>query len=124
MGLVYSLCDAKDQSNLAETLLETIVGGRKTVKKVDDDSKLFEEGVLGRTPSGGNITTYKELCNLASDLNQPELIYQFMQLANNNSMWTSKLGAAFGLQSISKETKVQFEPFLKKIVPRLYRLVI
>lgn len=40
----------------------------------------------------GNITTYKELCSLASDLNQPEMIYQFMQLANHNASWNSKLG--------------------------------
>lgn len=82
---------------------------------------MFEEGVLGKTPTGGNITTYKELCSLASDLNQPDLIYQFMQLANHNSMWNSKLGAAFGLQSISKLAKVKMEPYLIKIVPRLFR---
>lgn len=56
-----------------------------------------------------------------SDLNQPDLIYQFMQLANHNAVWNSKLGAAFGLQSISKTAKVKMEPYLKKIVPRLYR---
>lgn len=69
----------------------------------------------------GNITTYKELCSLASDLNQPEMIYQFMQLANNNAVWNSKLGAAFGLKSISKAAKDQMKPHLEKIVPRLYR---
>lgn len=69
----------------------------------------------------GNITTYKELCSLASDLNQPEMIYQFMQLANHNAAWNSKLGAAFGLQSISKAAKEQMQPYLGKIVPRLYR---
>lgn len=69
----------------------------------------------------GNITTYKELCSLASDLNKPEMIYQFMQLANNNAAWNSKLGAAFGLKSISKGAKDQMQPFLEKIVPRLYR---
>lgn len=69
----------------------------------------------------GNITTYKELCSLASDLNQPEMIYKFMQLANHNSAWNSKLGAAFGLKSISKEAKEQMKPYLGKIVPRLYR---
>lgn len=69
----------------------------------------------------GNITTYKELCSLASDLNQPEMIYQFMQLANHNAAWNSKLGAAFGLKSISKVAKDQMQPYLGKIVPRLYR---
>lgn len=69
----------------------------------------------------GNITTYKELCSLASDMNQPEMIYQFMQLANHNAAWNSKLGAAFGLKSISSAAKAEMQPYLGKIVPRLYR---
>lgn len=67
------------------------------------------------------MTTYKELCSLASDLNKPEMIYQFMQLANHNAAWNSKLGAAFGLKSLSNESKAKMQPFLGKIVPRLYR---
>jgi len=38
----------------------------------------------------GNLSTYKELCSLASDLNQPDLIYKFMHLANHHSLWNSK----------------------------------
>lgn len=49
------------------------------------------------------------------------MIYQFMQLANHNAAWNSKLGAAFGLKSISKGAKDQMKPYLGKIVPRLYR---
>ena len=37
-----------------------------------------------------SLTTYKELCSLASDLNQPDLIYKFMHLANHNALWNSK----------------------------------
>lgn len=40
----------------------------------------------------GNLSTYKELCSFASDLNQPDLIYKFMHLANHNAMWNSKKG--------------------------------
>lgn len=121
LGIVYSLSDADDQTGLANDLLETLTGGNRKVKLVTDDTKLFEEGVLGKTPMGGNITTYRELCSLASDLNQPEMIYQFMQLANHNAVWNSKLGAAFGLKSISKSAKVNMQPYLGKIVPRLFR---
>lgn len=42
-------------------------------------------------------------------------------MANNNAQWNSKLGAAFGLKSISKVAKDQMKPHLEKIVPRLYR---
>lgn len=94
MGLVYELSDKNIQENLASSLLNQLLGGRSQVRQVNADTKLFEDGVLGKTPTGGNITTYKELCSLASDMNKPEMIYQFMQLANNNAAWTSKLGAA------------------------------
>ena len=33
------------------------------------------------------LSTYKELCAIASDMNKPDLIYKFMQLAKHNSMW-------------------------------------
>lgn len=49
------------------------------------------------------------------------MIYQFMQLANHNAAWNSKLGAAFGLKSISSAAKAQMQPYLGKIVPRLFR---
>ncbi|XP_065083000.1 proteasome-associated protein ECM29 homolog [Ochlerotatus camptorhynchus] len=121
LGIVFSLSTNDGQEELSNLLLDQLVGGRRQVQKVAEDTKLFEEGVLGKAPSGGNLTTYKELCSLASDLNQPEMIYQFMQLANHNATWNSKLGAAFGLQSISKTAKLKMEPYLGKIVPRLFR---
>ncbi|XP_065370202.1 proteasome-associated protein ECM29 homolog [Calliphora vicina] len=121
LGLVYNLSDPSSQNDLANSLLDQLMGGKRKVNKVSQDTELFAEGMLGKTPTGGNITTYKELCSLASDLNQPEMIYQFMQLANHNAAWTSKLGAAFGLKSLSSETKSKMEPYFGKIVPRLYR---
>lgn len=36
------------------------------------------------------LSTYKELCALASDLNQPDLVYKFMNLANHHAMWNSR----------------------------------
>lgn len=171
LGLLWEM--SKDQSNLADSLLNQLLGGKRQVLQVADDknTKIFEEGQMGKTPTGlveyciksflfcvrlnqfllscrGNITTYKELCSLASDLNKPgifklkiafislkeinvllscvwfwctEMIYQFMQLANSNAQWNSKLGAAFGLKSISNIAKDQMKPHLEKIVPRLFR---
>ena len=47
---------------------------------------MFEEGTLGTAPPSGasgkdsadssNLSTYKELCSLATDLGQPDLIYK------------------------------------------------
>lgn len=87
-----------------------------------------------------NLTTYKELCSLASDLNQPDLIYKFMHLANHNALWNSKKvyiieffnqnffyhhffiqGAAFGMKTIATHAKNQLTPYLPVLVPRLFR---
>lgn len=122
LGLIFSMSNESDQSELSNLLLEQLTDGNKgKVKQVADDTVLFEEGVLGKAPTGGNLTTYKELCSLASDLNQPEIIYSFLQLSNNNASWNTRLGAAFGLKSISGVAKVKMQPFLSKIVPRLFR---
>lgn len=121
LGLIYSMCDTSTQEQLSSMLLEKLTGNKRQVMKVNEDTKVFEEGILGNAPTGGQLSTYKELCALASDLNQPEMIYQFMQLANHNASFNSKLGAAFGIKSISKVAKVHMQAYLGKIVPRLFR---
>ncbi|KAL5274963.1 KIAA0368 family protein [Megaselia abdita] len=121
LALVFDSADEKTRNQLANELLDQMIGGKRSVNAVEMDTQLFPEGMLGKTPTGGNITTYKELCSLASDLNKPDMVYQFMQLANNNSAWTSKLGASFGLKSLSDSDKSKLEPYMKKIVPRLFR---
>lgn len=67
------------------------------------------------------MTTYKEICSLASDLNKPELTYRFLQLANNNALWTSKKGAALGFSQISTCINEDLSSQLPNIIPKLYR---
>merc|ERR1719509_653959 len=76
---------------------------------------------MGRAPTGENLSTYRELCSLASDMNQPDLVYKFMHLANYNAMWNSRRGAAFGFGTIASKAGEQLEPHLPKIIPKLYR---
>lgn len=120
LGELYAFSEDAEQSELAHSLLDQLTG-KPAVKKVTADTKVFEEGTLGKTPTGDSLSTYKDLCALATDMNKPEMIYQFMQLANHNATWNNKLGAAFGLRSISKAAKVNMTPHLVKIVPRLFR---
>jgi len=121
LALVYESGDAQSQASLVNLLVDQLTVGRRTVAQVTTDTKLFEEGSLGKAPTGGNLSTYKELCSLASDLNQPDLIYKFMHLANHNAIWNSKKGAAFGFSSIAKAAGEQLTTHLPKIIPRLYR---
>lgn len=52
LGMVFTLSSNDGQEELSNLLLDQLVGGRRQVQKVADDTKLFEEGVLGKAPSG------------------------------------------------------------------------
>lgn len=113
--------DTYKSEELLSALVKQLTSGTRQVTQVTDDTKLFEEGQLGKSPTGTNLTTYKELCSLASDLNKPDLIYQFMQLANHNAIWNSKKGAAFGFSSIAERCGTDLKKHLHLIIPKLYR---
>ncbi|KAI5643789.1 hypothetical protein NE865_04185 [Phthorimaea operculella] len=121
LSLVYQNSDEGSKQALVNQIIEQLTSGKRSVAQVTSDTKIFEEGQLGKAPTGGNLSTYKELCSLASDLNQPDLLYKFMHLAHHNSMWNSKKGAAFGFHSIALQAGAQLSEHLPKIVPRLYR---
>ncbi|XP_013177902.1 PREDICTED: proteasome-associated protein ECM29 homolog isoform X1 [Papilio xuthus] len=121
LSLVYQNSDESRKQALVGDIIEQLTSGKRSVAQVTDDTKIFEEGQLGKAPTGGNLSTYKELCSLASDLNQPDLLYKFMHLAHHNSVWNSKKGAAFGFHSIALQAGAQLTDHLPKIVPRLYR---
>ncbi|KAG0174143.1 hypothetical protein DFQ29_007586 [Apophysomyces sp. BC1021] len=122
LGLVYEYGDAKLKEDMLYSLVGTFAEGRSIqAQSVTDNTVLFEEGALGTTPEGSSITTYKELCSLASELNQPDLIYKFMNLANHNATWTSRRGAAFGFQNLMALAEKQMEPYLPRLIPKLYR---
>ncbi|XP_026729465.1 proteasome-associated protein ECM29 homolog [Trichoplusia ni] len=121
LSLVYQNSDESQKQALVGQIIDQLTSGKRSVAQVTEDTKIFEEGQLGKAPTGGNLSTYKELCSLASDLNQPDLLYKFMHLAHHNSVWNSKKGAAFGFHSIALQAGAQLAEHLPKIVPRLYR---
>ncbi|KAG5880535.1 hypothetical protein JTB14_026768 [Gonioctena quinquepunctata] len=115
------LYDIYKSEELLSALVKQLTSGSRQTAQVTDNTKIFEEGQLGSAPTGGNLTTYKELCSLASDLNKPDLIYQFMHLANHNAIWNSKKGAAFGFSSIAEKCGEALKAHLPEIIPKLYR---
>ncbi|XP_030852041.1 proteasome adapter and scaffold protein ECM29-like [Strongylocentrotus purpuratus] len=122
LSIVYEQSNEEEKKAMVNTLVDTLATGKRTSKKnVTGDTKVFEEGALGNNPDGGGMSTYRELCSLASDLNQPDLIYKFMHLANHNAMWTSRKGAAFGFGTIASQAGEQLKPYLAQIVPKLFR---
>ncbi|KAM3717041.1 Proteasome adapter and scaffold protein [Dirofilaria immitis] len=109
LGIIFELSSEEQKKRMVEELISTLSVGRKRVDPVSPDTRLFGKGELGNTPSGENLTTYQELCNLATDLNQPDLIYKFMQLANHN------------IFIIIQQAESAVKPYLAQLVPKLYR---
>ncbi|XP_023639453.1 proteasome-associated protein ECM29 homolog isoform X1 [Capsella rubella] len=123
MSIIYELGDASMKQNLVDALVNTLTGTskRKRAIKLVEESEVFQEGTIGESPTGGKISTYKELCNLANEMGQPDLIYKFMDLANHQASLNSKRGAAFGFSKIAKQAGDALRPHLRLLIPRLIR---
>ncbi|XP_011685024.1 PREDICTED: proteasome-associated protein ECM29 homolog [Wasmannia auropunctata] len=121
LSLVHINSKQEERDALVSNILDQFTQGRRAVQQVTADTKLFEEGQLGKSPSGGNLSTYREICSLATEMQKPELVYYFMHLANHNAIWTSKKGAAFGFAAIANIARDELNKYLPNIIPRLYR---
>ncbi|KAF5195325.1 Proteasome-associated ecm29, partial [Thalictrum thalictroides] len=123
MSIVYELGDESMKKDLVNALVSTLTGSgkRKRAIKLMEDSEVFQEGAIGESLSGGKLSTYKELCSLANEMGQPDLIYKFMDLANYQASLNSKRGAAFGFSKIAKQAGEALQPHLRLLVPRLVR---
>ncbi|XP_062082273.1 uncharacterized protein LOC133788708 [Humulus lupulus] len=123
MSIVYELGDELMKKNLVNALVNTLTGSgkRKRAIKLVEDSEVFQEGAIGEGLNGGKLSTYKELCNLANEMGQPDLIYRFMDLANHQASLNSKRGAAFGFSKIAKQAGDILKPHLHSLIPRLVR---
>ncbi|RIB22041.1 proteasome stabiliser-domain-containing protein [Gigaspora rosea] len=121
IGLVYELGDQNMREQLVNSLVDMLSEGKRQKETINADTQLFDSNTLGQTPDGSAISTYQSILSLASDMNQPELVYKFMQLASHNAMWQSRKGAAFGFSVIIAQAEKELEPYLKDLIPRLYR---
>ncbi len=129
LALVYELCvddEIKDQliATLAKGLMSGTIEAPDKGIPVKDQGPLFDENAIkvdDKLVSGGSLTTYKELCTLATELGQPELIYRFMNLAGSNKVWNSRRGAAFGVSLIATQAADRLRPHLPTLLPKLYR---
>ncbi|XP_065580969.1 proteasome adapter and scaffold protein ECM29-like isoform X2 [Artemia franciscana] len=121
LGLIYDFSPEEKRQELVDDLMSVFISGSRRRIQVSNETKIFEEGTLGPMPTGGQVTTYKELCSLASDLNQPDLVYKFMNLANNTMLWNSKKGAAFGFAFLTPKLGKELEKIYPVLIPKLYR---
>jgi proteasome component ECM29 len=125
LAAAYELADEATRASLVESLVGVLSGtaGRKRPRAGDltDDTKVLEPRSIGTAPGGGSLSTYKEICSLANELGQPDLVYRFMQLANHQAAMNASRGAAFGFASVAKLAGDALAPHVATLVPRLYR---
>nr|XP_054507569.1 proteasome adapter and scaffold protein ECM29 isoform X5 [Agelaius phoeniceus] len=113
LGLIYELGSEQDQQELVTTLVDTLMTGKRAKHEMTGETVVFQGG-LSKTPDGQGLSTYKELCSLASDLNQPDLVYKFMNLANHHAMWNSR--------KVDKYMKEILEDLISNLTSSLWRI--
>jgi proteasome component ECM29 len=123
LGLVYEKGDRTLKDELVRDLVGSFSDNRsKMAGSVTADTELFEPGAL---PTGdkGSITTYKDILSLASEVGDSSLVYRFMSLAANNSIWSSRAAfGRFGLSNIFSDSSVDgYLAENPKLYPKLYR---
>lgn len=111
LAYVYEKSETPDlKSDLIDNLMRTLGKGKRIIHS--DTEVEHKEGK----------STFKELCQIANNLKQPKLAYQFLDLAASHSIWNSKRGAAFSLGSLLKiSNSLTTEMDLEEIIPILYR---
>ncbi|KAF2206012.1 ARM repeat-containing protein [Delitschia confertaspora ATCC 74209] len=98
LGLVYEKGGRQLQDELVRDLISSFSDNKSKMSgTITEDTQLFEPGLL---PTGeGSVSTYKDILSLASEVGDTSLVYRFMSLAANNSIWSSR--AAFGRFGLS-----------------------
>lgn len=125
--LCYEAANPENKKQLVDSLLQTLSGDHAARKKrpgdITESTQIFEPGSIGSLPgnSQGKLSTYKEICSLATDLGQPDLVYQFMALAGHQAAADASRGAAYGITSVAKIAGEAIKPHVISLVPRLYR---
>ena len=123
LGLVYEHGDRTLKDDLVKDLVGSFSSDRaQTSGTVTGDTQLFEPGALP-TGGGNSITTYKDIMNLAAEVGDSSLVYRFMSLASNNSIWSTRAAfGRFGLSNILSDSSVDgYLADNPKLYPKLYR---
>lgn len=126
VALVYEMCPPKEQKDLVSTLVGSLTAGKSRAASTvpGDQGGLLELGGINtqESASTSRSATYKELCTIAQEMGQPELVYKFMDLAGHTALWNSRRGAALAGSALldSAVAAEQLKPHVKGLLPRLY----
>ncbi|XDT19249.1 Proteasome stabiliser [Nakaseomyces glabratus] len=128
LALVYELgsTDVKEDmiKGLFKSFTSNVDGLKISSGSISESTELFDKDTLKTTD--GSISTYKDILSLASEVGDPSIVYQFMSLAKNSMLWSSRKGIAFSLGSIMSKASlekylIQNKDLANKLIPKLYR---
>lgn len=102
LSALFNCCDEASR----KTILSQLVSGLHTTRAANASA------------SGGEMSTYRELSEIAANVGQPQLVYKLMECAASSAMWNTRKGVAFALAEHSKEA---LEEHLPSLLPSLYR---
>ncbi|KAG5438625.1 hypothetical protein PCANB_002731 [Pneumocystis canis] len=123
LKLLYEKCREEAKSSLVQNLISCLITDKKNHRTISSDTVLFNHEILNT--NSASISTYGDVCKLATEVGNPELIYQFLNIASNSAIWQSRKGVAFTINEIiSSNPKINIienDPELvKKLIPCLF----
>ena len=100
LTLIYEKGDKELRDDLIKDLVTSFTSTKSNLSgNVSAETELFDTGALP-TGEGQSVTTYKDIISLANEVGNPGLVYQFMSLASNSAIWSSR--SAFGRFGLSR----------------------
>jgi proteasome component ECM29 len=122
LSLIYDLADENQKKSLLSALTRSFSTGKR--QQVDGATVDIygEGGPAGAALSAAGSQSYKQMCEAATDMGNPGLIYKFLSLSSEHAQWNSRRGASFGIAEVAGEAGMEaMREQLGTIVPRLYR---
>ncbi|KAI5961626.1 ECM29 [Candida pseudojiufengensis] len=127
LALVYEMGDVELKEYLVKSLLKSFTQSDTnsiTSGSIEENTQLFEPDLL--KTNDGSVSTYKDVLNLAQDAGDPSLVYKFMSLAKSSTLWSSRKGIAYGLESILSQSSLDQllstnSNFANRLIPKLFR---
>ena len=106
LSKLFEACDEASRKRILAELVKGLTASRKQ----------------GYHASGGDMSTYEELQQVANDAGQPELVYKLMELSTASAVWNTRKGVAIALrESGGTEAAAALDEEMEKLVPVLYR---
>ncbi|KAG5440759.1 hypothetical protein PCK2_000195 [Pneumocystis canis] len=123
LKLLYEKGLEEVKSTLVQNLISCLITDKKNYRTVSPETVLFNDEILNT--NSVSISTYGDVCKLATEAGNPELIYQFLNIASNSAIWQSRQGAVFTINEIissnPKMNIIENDPELvKKLIPSLF----